>query len=408
MPIGGQRSTEGGRLNALTHNFLVSKFRGYYIESSLDAPPSLASREWGFLFFDDFGMRRHKSFFSRGELVDYVRAMVPRHVYHSAAYYQRPGAPTMKEKLWESADLIFDLDADHLRNAPHSYSEMLGLVKKETQKLLDFLIADFGFSEKMISIAFSGGRGYHIHIRDPRVFALGGDERREIVDYLTGRGLDIDMLMFKVAISGDVGDKNVRSLRCPTEKSPGWGGRFNEAVVRFAEEIRNMDEKSALKKLTGIKGIGDSRAIEFYTRIISNRVLNDIRSGNLDSLKNVQGIWPYVINNYLADQFVEVLGGETDEPVTADVRRLIRCPGSLHGGSGMRVTPLTLRDLEDFDPLQDAVVFGEEAVPLQIIKPFKTQMKGESFHLEEGPTELPACVAVFLMARGVAEARTKH
>ncbi len=408
MPIAGQRSTEGGMLNALTHNFLVSKFRGYYLESSLDAPPSLASREWGFLFFDESGMRRHKSFFSQGELIDYVRAMVPRHVYHSAAYYQRPGAPTMKEKLWQGADLIFDLDADHLRNAPRSYSEMLELVKKETLKLLGFLTADFGFSEKMISIAFSGGRGYHIHIRDPRVFALGGDERREIVDYLTGRGLDIDMLMFKVIISGDVGDKNVRSLRCPTEKSPGWGGRFNEAVVRFAEEIRNMDEKGAVKKLTGIKGIGDARAIEFYTRIISDRVLNDMRSGNLDSLKNVQGIWPYVINNYLANQFVEVLGGETDEPVTADVRRLIRCPGSLHGGSGMRVTPLTLRDLEDFDPLQDAVVFGEEAVPLQIIKPFKTQMKGESFHLEEGPTELPAYVAVFLMARGVAEARTKH
>jgi DNA primase small subunit len=408
LPIAGQRSMEGGRLNALTLNFLVSKFRSYYIESSLDAPPSIASREWGFLFFDDSGMRRHKSFFSRGELVDYVRAMVPRHVYHSAAYYERPGAPTMKEKLWQGSDLIFDLDADHLRNAPKSYSEMLELVKKETIKLLGFLTADFGFSEKMISIAFSGGRGYHIHIRDPRVFALGGDERREIVDYLTGRGLDIDMLRFKVMISGDVGDKNVRALRCPTEKSPAWGGRFNEAVVRFAEEIRNMDEKGAVKKLTRIKGIGDARAIEFYTRIISDRVLNDIRSGNLDSLKNVQGIWPHVINNYLADQFVEVLGGETDEPVTADVRRLIRCPGSLHGGSGMRVTPLMLRDLEDFDPLQDAVVFGEEAVPLQILKPFKTQMKGVSYNLEEGATELPACVAVFLMARSVAEARTKH
>jgi DNA primase small subunit len=408
LPIAGQRSTEGGRLNALTFNFLVSKFRGYYIESSLDAPPSIAHREWGFLFFDDSGMRRHKSFFSRGELVDYVRAMVPRHVYHSAAYYQRPGAPTMKEKLWQGADLIFDLDADHLRNAPKSYGEMLELVKKETQKLLGFLIADFGFSEEMISIAFSGGRGYHIHIRDPRIFTLGGDERREIVDYLTGRGLDIDKLRFKVMISGDVGDKNVRALRCPTEKSPGWGGRFNEAVVRFAEEIRNMDEKGAVKKLTGIKGIGDARAIEFYTRIINDRVLNDIRSGNLDSLKNVQGIWPHVINNYLADQFVEVLGGETDEPVTADVRRLIRCPGSLHGGSGMRVTPLTLHDLEDFDPLQDAVVFGDEAVPLQILKPFKTQMRGESYNLMEGPTELPACVAVFLMARGAAEARTKH
>lgn len=394
-------------MNALTWNFLVSKFREYYIESSLEAPPGFESREWGFLFFDDSGMRRHKSFFSRGELVDYVRAMVPRHVYHSAAYYQRPGAPTMKEKIWQGADLIFDLDADHLRNAPKSYGEMLELVKKETLKLLGFLTADFGFSENVISVAFSGGRGYHIHIRDPRIFTLGGDERREVVDYLTGRGLDIEMLRFKVSISGDVGAEKVRALRCQSENSPGWGGRFNEAVVRFAEEIRNLDEKSAVKKLTGIKGIGDVRAVEFYTRIKDERVLDNIRSGNLDSLKGVQDIWKFVINNYLADQFVEVLGGETDEPVTADVRRLIRCPGSLHGGSGLRVTPLSIRDLEDFDPLQDAVVFGDESIPLEILKPFNTQMRGQSYHLAEGPTELPACVAVFLMARGVAEARKK-
>jgi DNA primase small subunit len=89
------------------------------------------------------------------------------------------------------------------------------------------------------------------------------------------------------------------------------------------------------------------------------------------------------------------------------VRRLIRCPGSLHGGSGLRVTPLSIRDLEDFDPLQDAVVFGDESIPLEILKPFNTQMRGQSYHLAEGPEELPACVAVFLMARGVAEARTK-
>ncbi len=352
-------------------------------------------------------MRRHRSFFSHSELADYVRSMVPRHVYHSAAYYQRPGAPTMKEKVWQGADLIFDLDADHLRNAPRSYGEMLALVKMETQKLLGFLTSDFGFSERSISIAFSGGRGYHIHIRDPRVFSLGGDERREIVDYLTGRGLDVDKLIFKVRISGDVGDDNVRALRCPPRNSPGWGGRFNIAIVKFAEEIRDMDEKSALERLKKIKGIGKSRAIEFCRRIKNDLALEDIRSGNLDSLNKVQGIWPYAIKNYLADQFVAVLGGETDEPVTADVRRLIRCPGSLHGGSGLRVTSLTIRDLEDFDPLYDAVVFGDEPLPLQMLKPFKTEMKGEKYDLQEGPAELPACVAIFLMARGAGEARAK-
>ncbi len=391
-------------MNALTQNLLVSRFRSYYLESSLEPPPELDSREWGFLFFDDTGMRRHKSFFSRGELVDYVRAMVPRHVYHSAAYYQRPGAPTMKEKIWKGADLIFDLDADHLKNAPRSYGGMLETVKKETEKLLAFLTSDFGFSEDRISIAFSGGRGYHIHIRDPRVYDLGGDERREIVDYLTGRGLDIDRLSFKVRISGDVGDDSVRVLRCPPKDSPGWGGRFNEAIVRFAEEIRNADEKAAMERLTKIKGIGKARAIEFYEGIKNDLILDDIRSGNLDSLKNLQGIWPHVITNYLADQFVDVLGGETDEPVTADVRRLIRCPGSLHGGSGLRVTPLSLSDMEDFDPLYDALVFGDEAVPVQIIKPFRTEMKGESYNLAEGREELPAHIAIFLMCRGVAEA----
>ena len=31
-----------------------------------------------------------------------------------------------------------------------------------------------------------------------------------------------------------------------------------------------------------------------------------------------------------------------DEPVTTDIKRLIRMPTSLHGGSGMRVQPLEI------------------------------------------------------------------
>ncbi|MDM7912790.1 MAG: DNA primase catalytic subunit PriS, partial [Methanotrichaceae archaeon] len=361
------------------------------------------SREWGFLFFDDSGMRRHKSYLSSGEVADYVRAMVPAHVYHSAAYYQRPGAPTMKEKMWKGADLIFDLDADHLKAAPKNYREMLGLVKKETLKLLSFLTADFGFSERNINVTFSGGRGYHIHVRDQQVYDLGGDERREIVDYLAGRGLNKEKLRFKVIVTGDVGDDRVRALRCPPENSPGWGGRFNRAILQFVQEIRDLDEDAALKRLMEIKGIGRVRARKFYQRLGNERLLDDIRAGNLDSINEIQNIWPHIINNYLADQFVSILGGETDEPVTADVRRLIRCPGSLHGGSGFRVTPLSFSSLEDFDPLWDAVVFGDELVFLDILKPFGTEIKGESYRLAEGRTELPAHAAVFLMARGVAE-----
>lgn len=49
---------------------------------------------------------------------------------------------------------------------------MLEQVKRETLKLLSFLLSDFGFVSK-ISARLSGGRGYHIHVRDPRIGSFG-------------------------------------------------------------------------------------------------------------------------------------------------------------------------------------------------------------------------------------------
>ena len=400
-------------MNALTENFLISKFREYYIQANLDLPPGLQSREWGFLFFDDSGMRRHKSFFSRGEVVDYVRSMVPRHIYHSAAYYQRPGAPTMKEKLWQGADLIFDLDADHLRGGPKDYAGMLEQVKKETKKLLTFLLSDFGFSESRISVVFSGGRGYHIHVRDPRVYGFGSEERREIVDYLSGRGLAIDRFIHESPLEGG-GREGSRHLRAPACGSPGWGGRINRTIVSFVEGLRTLDEPGAVAVLSRVRGIGPKKATSFYRSLQGEGVIEEIRRGNLDLFRGSAGIWKLLLKDCLESEGVAVglnldrERGETDEPVTADVRRLIRCPGSLHGGSGFRVTSLSISGLEEFDPLEDAVVFGDEPVILEILKPFSTQMKGQSFCLKEGTEELPLYLAVFLMARGVAEARTRH
>ena len=50
---------------------------------------------------------------------------------------------------------------------------------------------------------------------------------------------------------------------------------------------------------------------------------------------------------------IEEIGVEIDEPVTIDIHRLIRYPGSLHGKTGFKVQELTLKQLEDFNPFNE-------------------------------------------------------
>jgi DNA primase small subunit len=92
-----------------------------------------------------------------------------------------------------------------------------------------------------------------------------------------------------------------------------------------------------------------------------------------------------------------------DEPVTTDIKRLIRMPTSLHGGSGMRVQPLELRDLHDFDPLEDAVVFSAREVHVDARFPLVMPMLGSTYQIQKGISTVPEAVAVFLCCRGIAE-----
>jgi DNA primase small subunit len=105
----------------------------------------------------------------------------------------------------------------------------------------------------------------------------------------------------------------------------------------------------------------------------------------------------------IVNQGVEQMAACVDEPVTADIKRLIRLPGSLHGKSGMKVTALSIDELEAFEPLNDAVVFSDKSVKIKVIKPFAVQMKGKDLMVEEGVQEVPEYAAIYLMCRGVAE-----
>ncbi len=465
-------------MNFRTKQYLRKRFGDYYQASELTLPPDFKKREWGFIFFDelpDIVMRRHKAFSSDGEAVEYLRGMMPAHVYHSAAYYKLPGAATMKEKQWLGADLIFDLDADHLPMKARSYKEMLDNVKTETSKLLAFLLEDFGFSENNISIVFSGGRGYHIHVRDPKVQSIESAERREIVDYLSGTGLSSEYIFESekrvVHDSGKFKKTEIESSRRISSFDEmtggfGWGKRISQYLIHFLKDISTKDDKDAINDLTEIiknfriKKAGSDKVSEDVVKQIIQMKTKNLKTGleeiakefeipedkvrniliandlwdfkqeatsklrllkklsqsqdALDMIKN--GIIDFSDTTYIFDAIVDQAiqknsvhlgGGHTDEPVTADVKRLIRMPSSLHGGSGMRVVPLALSEFSKFEPLNDAVVFSEKETKIEIkqLKPQNStvEMKGKSFRVKEGINILPEYAAIYLMCRGAAE-----
>jgi DNA primase small subunit len=374
-------------MNPATTEFLRQRFTEYYRKTVLVPPPSLVQREWGFVLFNpgatDMRMRRHIGFTDRGEMESYILNLIPQHTYYSTAYYEKPDAGTMADKGWSGADLIFDLDADHIVRG--AYDQMLARVKVETEKLIAMLTEEFGMDKKAIALVFSGGRGYHVHIRDIAFRSWGSAERRELIDYICGIGIDPAAML-----SGK------------TVPSPGWQQRYREALLEYLRWMGSLPGEEAMVHLTAMDGIGKDSAGTFLKQ--REEIIRDIeqRPSGMIMKNRVLGI----IAGQQEGEFRKRLNERAalaDEPVTTDTKRLIRMPTSLHGGSGMRVQPLELRDLHNFDPLTDAVVFGTRDVKVDQKFPLKMPMLGSTYELQKGINTVPEAVAVFLCCRGMAE-----
>ncbi len=376
--------------------FLQDHFRQFYQTQPIDLPDRFSRREYACVFFGGKGMLRHLSFPRKQTFHEFLIERAPAHVYYSTAYYLTPDAPTMQEKEWMGAELIFDLDADHLPNVETtSYENQLMLVKKEFYKLVnDFLMNDFGFEEQHLELYFSGNRGYHCHIKDPRIFQLNSSERREIVDYIIGRDL-IDDFVFQDQTTerkqyGEKSYSGGKALRMPTPMESGWKGRISKGLIEIVEEITSSDDP--IKKLQDY-GMQKQNAEKLLADLSAERVQR-IKQGQLDQTKTIR---KFFLNNAVRKTAVSFASGETDEPVTCDVKRLIRLPGSLHGKTGLQVTKVTLDTLKSFNPLDDAVVFSDEPVSLEMLQDAKVQLKGKIFQVQKGTCTVPLYVAIFFI-----------
>ena len=377
-----------------TKDFLQNKFREYYNSAKITLPPRFTAREWGFLNWGGRIMNRHVKFSSTSEINNYLKKTAPAHSYHSVAYYKDPGCKLMVEKGWQGADLIFDLDADHLpemeevKKGKITFSRLMDYIREQTYRLVsDVLLGDFGLDEKDMLITFSGGRGYHVHVRTPSVLSLPSGARRELSDYMTGKGLNLDNILIdagytkEFAIRGNgIERKHLDVKKLPPTDSKGWSGRISRKINSIFDYLRLQKGEDLISKLKELK----LQKVNINYKDVNEKIFNNLDRRHQKNLVRIAvreaAIFP-------------------DEPVTGDVHRLIRLPGSLHGGSGLKVTTMTSKELEGFDPMKKAIVFGDKPVKIRSIVKHPVSMGDVAKLMPETVVEVPEKAAIYFMAR---------
>jgi len=375
------------------------RFGDYYRSLSttdLWTPPRLRSREWMFIPWGSKPPDRHRALPTKEDLLKYLQTRSPHSCFHSTAYYNDPSQRKMIEKGWLGADLIFDLDGDHLPGvSDNDFPGMMEKIQEQAWSLWsDFLEPEFGFNEKYVQTTFSGHRGFHIHVRDPSLMHLDSNARRELVNYITGVGIDVQSVMAGPNIGWseriDLGfDKVVNSLA-----SISSGENSNQFINELHSSLKSRNfpcSKEQIKKLAS-ESIAGGRI---------DRLREDNSRSVFTTKKLNEAFWELVKGSPLAV-------GETDENVTVDIKRVIRWVGSLHGKSGLRVTEFPLSRLEpgrsnSFDAMSESSVFSTQnscKVEL-IVDDVTTRISGQEVSGSTGDTfEVHESMATFLGLKG--------
>ncbi len=255
--------------------------RDYYSKVKLDLPPDFMLREFAFQTFTGRNYVRHLSFQSLASLREFLSRETPRNAYYSAAIYRDPAATSMEDKGLIGAELMFDIDVDHIEGCKATSiqadnislhiinEECIELGKNHELRLLDTLKNDFGFSNDEILIYYTGNRGFHTVVRpkDDDWLKLPSPQRRELVDYIRGIGLNLRVLLPLRKLS---------KIRPEIAISGGWRRKIVNAGLSYEELIEGGED------------------------LIIKR------------------------------SYVEI-----DEQVTPDLSRLIRIPNSVNGKSGL-------------------------------------------------------------------------
>ncbi|MFH2106082.1 MAG: DNA primase catalytic subunit PriS [Candidatus Micrarchaeota archaeon] len=352
------------------YDFIIDRLKEYYRDADLEILKP-ETREFG------IGNRkkidaRHLSFNSIDTFRTYLASNTPLFTSHSTAYYRYPDATPIEKKDWMGADLVFDLDL-HTKGKYEIYKK-LPTVKEDAIRLMEeILVADFGIKKKNLMLVFSGNRGYHIHVREEEYLDLRSDERKEIVDYVQGTGMNYENFFERIEVPGT----KITKLIGPTPFENGYRGRF---------------ARETIKKLSGI-----SR--KFKKENERANAIKGIEQGNWSVLDSVKDLMPRL--EEVAKE-LPLKSVETDSGVTQDISKLIRVPNSIHGETGMIAK--VVRNIESFDPMKDALLTSTKEIKIKFTEDIENlEIGNETLEFKKDETkELKENVAIFFLLKGSA------
>ena len=415
-------NSDSSLVNYSSVNYVRNKFKDYYINHNCNSIVSIEQRELGIGEYGKKISARHLFFKSIPDFNNYLRTTIPFFVSYSVGYFKFPEKRPMEAKEWYGADIVYEFDADdfdlpckgehdiwlcknqackkqgygHLDKCPDCESPVevmewtcdkcLGKAKEETLRLIEFLRNDFSLNPDNFIISFSGSKGYHVRIVDPKITPLSKSSRMIMMHYILGNDIDLGKLGFIL-------DKKQWSIPSP-DKAKGWGKK----IIDYMLEILNNSDEKGLKAKLDISSQKAKLILENKEVILNKMYHNNILWSNFQGQDK---FWSNFIN--LAIENIKL---KIDPSVAGDIYKIVRVPDTIHGGTGFLAT--TIKDIEElkkFDPFSDPVIFKSQVT--KTIKLLKPTPKFRLIDKTYGPynigdvLELPEHVCIYFILKGV-------
>lgn len=343
---------------------------------------SIAQREFGFDHEGSGPSDRYNAFRSVENLEKYMRQNAPFAAYSSISFYEKP----QEREGWLGAELVFDIDAKDLplrrcRCAAGSVCEVCLEDAKQLALLITETLRD-DLALREIHHVYSG-RGYHIRIFDEDIIKTGSTERAYVLDYLGGYKMDGELKAAELTKARGTGAAKKCKI-CGTITSLDkevcehcGASEFEASRIFTTDKGRRQEGRGALAldkrlslthgypsvfrkrlllifqyareegKLKSVLNLSDAKIKELFSK--RRIIANEIEERKFDALKSILKSDFAAFVESVSRANAEMLDGK----VTVDVKRILRLPSSLHSGVSMKC--MEVKNLENFDPLREAV-----------------------------------------------------